>query len=95
MFRSARRLSLPAAAIAVLALAAPAGSAAVDYRSPDSKAAAIEARSQDSVDLRSPDARDAGQVAQSPPRGDGDPRSLRASTGATPPSAPEPCSGCC
>ena len=67
MFRSARRLSLPAVAIAVLALAAPAASAAVDYRSPDSKAAATEAQAQGSVDLRSPDARDAGQVAQSSP----------------------------
>ena len=65
MFRNARRLPLPAVAIAVLALAAPAGSAAVDFRSPDSRAAAIEARSQDPVDLRSPDARDAGQVTQS------------------------------
>ncbi len=62
MFRSTRTLA--GAVVAVIALAVPATSGAVDYRSPDSKASAIEA--QGSVDLRSPDARDAGRVAQNP-----------------------------
>ena len=67
MFRKTHRFLQLAAAVAVVALAVPASSAAADYRNPDSKAAAIEAQQQDSVDLRSPDARDAGRVTQIPP----------------------------
>jgi hypothetical protein len=86
MFRATHRFPKQlVAAIAVLALAVPATSAArvyenppgttdaqqgyVDHRSPDARAAAIEAKPEARAytDLRSPDAKDAGRVAQSPP----------------------------
>jgi hypothetical protein len=81
MFRRTHRFSPLVAALAVVAFAVPATSAAQDYRNPDSKAAAIEAQrdgqtktdlpsrrdQQAYVDLRSPDARDAGRVAPSTP----------------------------
>ena len=59
MFRTTNRLARSVAAVAVVALAVPATSVALDYRNPDS-------RPTSSVDLRSPDARDAGRVEQSP-----------------------------
>lgn len=81
MFRNTRTFSRLVAAFAVVAVAVPATSAAQDYRNPDSRAAAIETQrdgrsstplhsqrdQQGYVDLRSPDARDAGRVAPSAP----------------------------
>ena len=69
MRHSTPRLSQLVAAFAVVAAAVPATSFAQDYRSPDSRAAALEAQREKPgyVDLRSPDARDAERAAQSPP----------------------------
>jgi hypothetical protein len=73
MFRNTHRLHRQvAAAIAVVALAAPATASAVTdppMRSPDATDAGIKAQQAESTyqDLRSGDARDAGQASQSPP----------------------------
>ena len=67
MFPRAHRFSQLVAALAVVAFAVPATSAAQDYRNPDSRAAAIEVEGDRYVDLRSPDARDAGRDAPSVP----------------------------
>jgi len=69
MLRRTLRLLRLVAAFAVVAVAVPATSVALDYRSPDARAAALDAQREKPgyVDLRSPDARDAGRAAQTPP----------------------------
>ena len=67
MFRTTHGLLRLVAVFAVAALTSPASSIALDYRNPDSKAAAVETQQGSPVDLRSPDAKDVGQVAQTPP----------------------------
>ncbi len=63
MFRSTEMV----AAIAVVALVVPTtAGAAEDHRSPNSKEEAIAVQGRGDVDLRSPDARDAGLPPQSP-----------------------------
>lgn len=84
MFRNGHRLPEQlTAALAVVALAAPASAGAYhkqsnqDLRNPDSRSAAIEAQKRSYQDLRNPDARSAAieaqqveQVAQAPPPAD-------------------------